>query len=72
MENPLSSRLDRLSRRHVILGPLVQSASLFVVLFLLFWALLGFHSLMVEMCAVGALLLLLFNVGYYRWLARRP
>jgi hypothetical protein len=69
--NPLSSRLDRMSRRHVILGPLMQSVSLFALLSLVSWALFGFYLFVVGLFAVGACLLLMFNLGYYRWLTRR-
>jgi len=69
--NPLSSRLDRLSRRHVFLGPFVQSVSLFALLFLVLWAVFGFYLFVLGLCAVGGCLLLVFNLGYYRWLTRR-
>ena len=45
--NPLSSRPDRLSRRHVILGPLLVSVILFVVSSLAIWALFGLYLVIV-------------------------
>jgi hypothetical protein len=68
--NPLSLALDRLSRRHVTVGPLLQATSLFVLAFFVFWALLDFsHSLAAAIFSgAGAISLLLFNLGYYRWL----
>src|SRR5271170_8223283 len=65
---PLSSRLDRLSRHHVILGPLLVSVILFVGSALVLWALFGLYLVIDGVSAVAAYLLLIFNIGYYRWL----
>ena len=73
--NPLSSALDRFSRRHTIIGPVLQAVSLFAATFVVIWALTGFrHTVVIGficICAVGAFLLLLFNLGYYRWLTTK-
>jgi len=68
--NPLSSRLDGLTRRHLVLGSFVQAVSFFVVEFLVFSALFGFHLFILGIWAITAALVLVFNIGYYRWLRR--
>lgn len=74
-ENPLSSALDRLSRRHPIFGPVLQALSLFAMTFVVIWALTGFRRSVVVaficICGIGAVVLFLFNLGYYRWLRTR-
>ena len=71
--NPLSSALDRFSRRHTVIGPVLQATTLFVLLGLVFWAMLRFRQPLaaVLFSGIAAVLLLLFNIGYYRWLRRK-
>jgi hypothetical protein len=68
--NPVSLALDRFSRKHTILGPLLGALLFFVVEFLLFLALFGGLGavLLAVLWAVTAILVFSWNVGYYRWL----
>lgn len=52
---------------------MLQATSLFAISFLILWAVLGFHYTFVValLCGVGTILLLLFNLGYCRWLNRK-
>jgi hypothetical protein len=55
----------------VILGPLLVSVAFFAALSPVLRALLVWILVIIGMCAVGALLLLVFNISYYHWLAQR-